>query len=273
MENGNEQEKNSSMSMADRFITAMFLPKEYGKLMKDSIGKLILYLTLLVLLVSVIRYGIPPLGSIAGMGGLKNVIMNVLPDFSLEDGEFYMSEKVDQSDAVSGVYVIIDTAVDAFSKEDIPEGALEAILVGRTNALFYNQVTAIGGQTQLIEFKDYKDAKINNKTVANVRGWFYVFFAGMFVFLYVFEYGKYLFVALFFATTLFVLLKMLMVECDFGKLYKTALYAQSIGIVVNAVTCCIGSPVLMSAGYVFYMLLTVLIMNRATNEINGRAYL
>ena len=64
------QKKEEKMNVADCFITAMFLPKDYGRLLHLSVGRLIQFLVLLVLLVSVIRYAIPALGAIAGMGGV-----------------------------------------------------------------------------------------------------------------------------------------------------------------------------------------------------------
>ena len=61
MENNHSSKDNEKMNMADVFVTAMFLPGEYGKLLKLKTGKVVGYLALLMLLISVIQYAIPVL--------------------------------------------------------------------------------------------------------------------------------------------------------------------------------------------------------------------
>lgn len=262
---GNESEytqKEEKLSLTDRFITAMFLPKEYGKLLRLSGGRIIQFLVLLILLVSVIRYAVPALGAIAGMGGMKDIIMNRLPAFSLEKGSFTLEKEVDWADEVSGVYLLVDTDTKEFQKEDVPENMVEAILVGQDNLLFYNQVPGIGGMVQEMKWKDMGDFTLNNEILAEHSYVIYMMLLSMFVFLYIAEMIKYAVSGLLYAAVMLLLVRTLMLELSFAQVYKTAIFAQTVGAIVNAVMYCINIPVLILAGSSFSMLVTVMLMNR-----------
>ena len=73
-------------------------------------------------MVTMIRYVIPTLAFVAGMGGMKNIIIQEIPDFYLQDGQFSLDERIEKEDEVNGIYVLCDTEVDKFTKEDIPQG-------------------------------------------------------------------------------------------------------------------------------------------------------
>lgn len=257
-----QNENNEKMGMADRFLTAMFLPKEYKKLLKIKTGQIVSYLAVLLLLISVIQYAIPAFGALAGMGGLKHIILNEIPEFSLKDGQFYLEEKLEQDDGEMGVYMLVDTEVDEFTKEDVPEGAMQAILVSKTNMLVYNNISGLGGIVQEDTFENYKELTITNRTIADMSWIFYIIIAIGFVFAYLMLLVKYLMSALFYAVMLYLLCKG-MLNYEFKKMYKIALFAQSIGAIVVAVSYCIDSNMFMMAASIFSALVTVILMNAA----------
>ena len=84
----------------------------------------------------------------------------------------------------------------------------------------------------------------------------------VFIAVYIAMGVKYMFSALFFAVFIFFMTKMMMLDVGFGETYQVAMYAKTIGTIVEAVTYCIGSPLLMMAGSVFNMFVTLMIMNR-----------
>ena len=251
------------MGIADRFITAMFLPKEYGSLLRLKVGKIISYLILLILLTSLIQYAIPALGAITGLGGLKNIILNEIPDFALEEGKFSFGEKLERKDTNLGVYVLVDTDKEKFTKDDIPDGMMEAVLVSSTNILLYNNVAGIGGMLQEDTFDHYKSVTITNQTIANGVNWIYAILILLFVSMYIGAFIKYLFAALLYSAVMYLLSKTMMMELTFGTVYKIALFAQSVGAIVIAIVYCIGSPLFILNGSAFNMLVTVILMNKA----------
>lgn len=259
----NEQkEKQERMKMSDRFITAMFLPKEYDKLLKLKMGKMISYFLVLVLLVSIIQYAIPTLGAVAGMGGIKNIILNEIPDFSLKDGRFSYDEKVEKLDEEAGIYFMVDTSVDKFTREDVPDDVIEAIMVSNSNMLVYNKISGLGGITQEETFDHYKDFTITNQTVADASLAIYLTMLFIFIMLYVMLAVEYLFSGLFYALVMYLLTKTMLMEMNFGTVYKIALFAKSTGAIVMAITYCINNNLFILAGSSFNMLLTIIIMNK-----------
>lgn len=260
MDNQNEQER---MSMADRFITAMFTPREYGKLLRLRSGSVIGFLVLVSFLISFIQYAIPTLGAVAGMGGIRNIVENQIPQFSLKNGEFILDEKIEKQDNSVGVYVLVDTSKKKFTKEDIPANVVEAILVSKSNILLYNEVTGVGKLVQEEKFSDYKNLTISNTTLADASAMFYIMMVVVYVFVYLFVLVKYLFTAVFYAVVMYLLSKTMMLDLTFGKVYKIALFAQAFGSIVMAVTYCIGSAILVLTGSAFNMLVTVILMNKA----------
>lgn len=262
-ENEHSDDGSQRMGIADRFITAMFLPKEYGKLLRLKTGKVVVYLILLILLTSVIQYAIPALGAIAGLGGIKNIVLNEIPDFALTEGSFSFGERLEKKDEDMGVYVLVDTSKEKFTKEDIPDGMMEAVMVSKSNILVYNNVTGIGGMLQEDTFDRYKGITFTNETVAGGVNWIYGILAFLFAGLYAAAFIKYLFMGLFYAVVMYLLSKTMMMDLTFGKVYKIALFAQSVGAIVMAVVYCIGSPLFILTGSAFNMLVTVILMNKA----------
>ena len=256
-----------NMSMADRYITAMFLPGDYPALLKLKLGKIVSFVGTLILLISLIQYGIPMLAAIAGYGGVKNYILYELPQFSLENGAFMVDEKMETEDESVGVYILVDTSVDSFSKDDVDKDMAQVMLVSRSNMLMYNNVTGLGGMVQEQKFSDFGNVKINNESIAALTPVIYACLAAAFIMLYGITLIRYLASSLLYAFILFVLSRVMTSKADFGTIYKISLFAQTIGSLVLAVVTFIGTPVLMMAGSTFAMIVTVLIMNRAYFKI------
>lgn len=258
-----QAKKEEKMSMADRFITAMFIPKDYGKLLRLSVGKLIQFLVLLVLLVSVIRYAIPALGAIAGMGGVKDIILYEIPEFSLKDGEFTLEDDIEKIDEMNGIYLVVDTSVEKYTKEDVPANMVEAVMISKTGILVYNQISGIGELAQETKFSDFGEIDFNNQALAEKAPLIYIGLCVLFVILYIFEMVKYLAMGLFYAVLMHLLTKPVIAELTFGELYKMAMYAQAVGAIISAVMYCINVPILILAASSFSLLITIMIINKA----------
>lgn len=264
METNNSFVENNSekITVADRFLIAMFSPKEYGKILKEKTNKAVWFTILLIFLCTMIRYVIPTVALIAGMGGMKDIIINEVPEFSLENGEFTLEKRIEKDDELSGVYVLIDTDVKKFTNDDVPKGVVEAVLVSKTNMLVYNEYTGFTGETQEALFSDWKDITITNKTIIDNVGFIYFGIVIMLISMYFFELGKYLMMGLFYSLFMLVYVKMFMLPTSFGQVFKTSVYAQAIGTLVYAITCCIGNATLIFAGNVFEILITFSIMRK-----------
>lgn len=264
-------EEPEEMSLTDRFMTAMFLPKEYAKLLCLSNGKLIQFLVLLLLLSAVIRYAIPALGTIAGMGGMKAILENKIPEFSLENGTFILDDEFEWIDETGGIYILVDTNEKEFEREDVPENMIEAIMISNTNLLFYNQIPGLGGIIQETKWKDMADITVNNEILSKNRLLLYAALLPLFLLLYIIEIIRYLVAGLAYAVVMLLLARTMMMDISFANIFKTAIYAQAIGEIVNAVMFCLNVPVLILAGSSFGMLVTVMLMNKALIYMSRQA--
>lgn len=260
--NSEVENNNEKITVADRFLIAMFSPKEYGKILKEKTNKAVWFTILLIFLCTMIRYVIPTVALIAGMGGMKDIIINEVPEFSLENGEFILEKRIEKDDELSGVYVLIDTDVKKFTNDDVPKGVVEAVLISKTNMLVYNEYTGFTGETQEALFSEWKDITITNKTIIDNVGFVYFGIVTMLIVMYFFELSKYLMMGLFYSLFMLVYVKMFMLPTSFGQVFKTSVYAQAIGTLVYAITCCIGNATLMFAGNVFEILITFSIMRK-----------
>lgn len=262
MNNSEVENNNEKITVADRFLIAMFSPKEYGKILKEKTNKAVWFTILMIFLCTMIRYVIPTVALIAGMGGMKDIIINEVPEFSLGNGEFTLEKRIEKDDELSGVYVLIDTDVKKFTNDDVPNGVIEAVLISKTNMLVYNEYTGFTGETQEVLFSEWKDITITNKTIIDNVGFVYFGIVIMLISMYFFELGKYLMMGLFYSLFMLVYVKMFMLPTSFGQVFKTSVYAQAIGTLVYAITCCIGNATLMFAGNVFEILITFSIMRK-----------
>lgn len=271
MDNWQQEEENEKttnpkgMKISEQFMTAMFSPKEYrSSLLKLPTKKMVVYFLCLILLLTVIQAVIPTVGAIAGMGGFQNIIMERIPDFELKDGSFFLDNRFELEDEEAGIYILIDTNEDAFTKEDVDAGTkyIETILVSRTNVIVSNTIAGMGTMSQEYKFSDYGSLHLNNEILAGLQPLYYVMMFFAFIVSFVFMGMKYMFSALFYAVFMLFMTKMLMLDIGFGEVYKVAMYAKTIGSIVEAVTYCIGSPLLMMAGTAFHLFITLMIMNR-----------
>lgn len=258
----NKEKGKDALTMADRFMIAMFSPKEYGKILKENTGKLIVFLALLISLFTLVRYVIPGAAMLAGMGGLKGIITREIPNFSLENGEFTVDKRIEKDDEVSGVYVLIDTDVEHFTQEDVPANVLEAVLISKTNLLVFNEYSVYSGKSQEMLFSDIKDSKLNNKILADMAPVIY-FFIGIFVImLYFSELCKYMLWGLFFTIFITLYSNVWMHPVEFKTAFKTSMYAQAIGTLVYSITCGFGNSMFMFAGNFFQIIMSFSIMRR-----------
>ncbi len=264
MENGTSNDvQENKMTFVDSLLSAMFLAKDYGMLLRMSFGKLVRHILFVVALACVIQYAIPALSTIAGLGGMRNIITRELPTFSLEDGKFQLSEKIETVDEEAGLYYLVDTSVKEFTKEDIPKNMVQVFMVSETNMLTYTAVNGINGMISTQKFADMGEVSLNNQMVADRSTSIYAFLAGVFVLLIGSSVVEYLLMALVYAALPYFLFKMLMPDLTYGKTYKIALYALTLGTLVKAVTTCLGGEILYMAGSLFQIMMTIILINRA----------
>ena len=252
----------NTIKLADRFLIAMFSPKEYGRILKEKQSKLVQFLFVLILLITMVRYLIPTLAMVAGMGGFEKILTKEIPTFSIENGELSIDKRVEQKDEINGVYLLVDTDEKKFSEKDIPDDVIEAVMVSGSNMLVYNKYMATGQKCSEIKFSDWKDFVLNNQVLVNHVGYFYLGIGIMVITMYFVEFAKYLLIGLGYALFMLLYSNLLMRPVSFGKAYKTSMFAQAIGTIVYSITCGIGNAVFIVSGNVFQFMVALFILQR-----------
>lgn len=272
MDNWKQDEENKetvrnqgNKKLSECFMIAMFAPREYrNSLLKLPTKKMVGYFLCLIILITVIQAVIPTAGAIAGMGGFRKIMMEQVPDFELKDGTLFLDGRFKLDDEDSGIYVLVDTNEEVFTKEDavVNTTFVESILISRTNVIVSNMVAGMGTMSQEYKLSDFGDLHITNETLADMESFYYVMMFFMYILVFVLMGMKYMLSSLIYAAFMLFMTKMMMLDVTFGEIYKVAMYANTIGSIVEAVTYCIGNPMLMMAGSIFHVFVTLSLMNR-----------
>ena len=265
MENENiaKNEVKEKCSLIDCMIIAMFSAKEYPRLLRISKRKLVWYVVVVSLLIGLVQYAIPVLGSLAGLGGVKGIFTHEVPQFCLEDGELYVEERIEVADEVTGVYLLIDTSMDTFTKQDVPNNMMQAVLISKSNMIVYSSVYGMGAMTEEEKFENLKGVVFSNQTVIDYSAGIYISFVFAFIAVWILVALEYLFTALLYAGFMYLLLKSLMPDATFATVYKVFLFAQTIGAIAVAVSYCLGSGTLLMAAEFFRVIVTLALSNKA----------
>lgn len=259
------EEINKKLSMADRFLIAMFSPREYGKLLKLPMKNVVTFLLCLIGLLTIVQVVIPIFGAIAGMGGMEKLILNKIPNFELKDGKFFYDDRYEVNDEQAGVYILVDTDIEEFTDADVKrEGkAIETILVSRTNMLVSNYIGDVEAMRQNYRFKDYGELNFSNESLTKYIPFFYVCLVFGCICSYFILLIRYLVSALCYAAFVYAIEVFLLQKHNhFGKTYLVAIFAKTVGSIVLAVSICAGTTLVIMAADSFAVFTTIIIMNK-----------
>ena len=117
-----------------QYFIACFQPGKYKLLLEKKTGSHVLYLGLLLLFLLVVDTLIPFGAWTASVGGFRNLFMNRIPEFTLDNGTLTMESPL-SFEIGSSIRVEINSGVEKFTQEDFDEEYLQEILVSKTNVL------------------------------------------------------------------------------------------------------------------------------------------
>ena len=117
-----------------QYFIACFQPGKYNLLLEKKTGSHVLYLGLLLLFLLVVDTLIPFGAWTASVGGFRNLFMNRIPEFTLDNGTLTMESPL-SFEIGSSIRVEINSGVEKYTQEDFDEEYLQEILVSKTNVL------------------------------------------------------------------------------------------------------------------------------------------
>lgn len=261
------KDKEKKLYILDYFKIALFMPRKYKVLLKQSDWGLVKYLLVVGLIMTMMQGVIPALGAVVGLGGLDQIILYQMPDFSFKDGELSIDGKFEFDEKEVSTYYLIDTSVEHFDEEDIPDGMIQVFLISRTNMLLYNRISGMPPTIQEEKFSDYKEINLDNKKLTKWKPLIYVCFVIYMIIFFVMLMIKYLVTALIFAGFNMLYVKLLASPISFGNVFKIALYAQTVCGIYESIATYGTSSGLQVLAITCGTILMIFLMNRAIVNI------
>ena len=254
----NEQE---SMNFVTQYLAACFRPSSYRDLIEDKKHSLAAYVLVLCLFLLFIENILPFLAWDASVGGMRNLILNVLPEFRIENGVMTCDTPLFLSvgDACT---VKVDTSVDAYARDDLSE-EYTAFYFSKTNMVAKN-----ASMNRVIPYTDLGSVVINNKYLVNMLPVFYLSMVITTGLLYLATLGQYLFMTLFYALLCRGLLRDPGGDrLPFMTTFAITIYARTLPSLITVVGTVLGLPVHSILGEVLMVFLTMLYIFRGQASV------
>lgn len=200
-----------------------FVPPKYGSLTKVKTGSMIGFVTLFMLVITLISFVALGMQYIAG-GGVEEAL-DELPDFELSNGCFYIDEEFlyDEGDT----FVFLTDYDEVFTREDVRDlneiGYRTVLLVTRDKLCMLNN-----GEYQEYYFYQMGDSLELNKEwiVDTLMPVLWVFMAIGFVFFFVFRTLWYFACAAVYLLIALLISLVFQKKASAGDLFRTAVYAK-----------------------------------------------
>ncbi len=224
--------------LIDGFFIACFRPSEYDTtLMKNSTGRLIRHLLVLMAFVVFIDTVIPFAAWDASVGGLSNLFLKGIPEFSLKNGSLEAKEPLEFA-LGNALHVKVDADKESFDKDDIKMEYAQEFLLSHSNL-----VMSADYAVREVKLADWKDISIDNRTLVDMLPVFRIVITISILMSLGIRIAEYLFTALFYA---FFCRRSVRTEdgksVSFGQAFIISIYAKTLFAIIGSVDTALGHP-------------------------------
>lgn len=218
-----------------QYYIACFQPRNYKTLLEKKTGHHVMYVFLLMVFLFLIDTIIPFGAWTASVGGFKNLFLNRLPEFTMENGTLHTEEPIDFT--IGGIIrVQVDSSVEKFKESDFKVDYQEEILMSKTNLLM-----RVGKNVSEVSLNQLGGITVNNQTLVNAMPAIGAAMFMYFLFSLLSKTIQYLLMALAFG-----LICRAGVQSPEGKFvtikqsFLIAIYAKTLFAIINSVNICLG---------------------------------
>ena len=215
------------LSLFEMLKVACLKPSEYKNLLQQSVGKLIGYVAILVLLTSFATYGVSMIGFVVGIGGFENLFTNRIPQFQLENGTLTMEHPIEFE--IQGIRFVADASKEEVTKSDLSEEYYSEILISKHNMIMKNVL-----QQYEMKFNQTEGLTLNNEDLVLWIPYIYVTLAFSYAVLYGMSVVEFCFTAMMFILYAFMINLVYQAKMKKGDLIKVGIYSSTIGVLLVA---------------------------------------
>lgn len=206
--------------------------KHYPEFLKNKKGKVVLYVTVIVILYFVIAHlrAIPY--TMDFVSDLRETVMN-FPDFQLQSGKLQMEESFCYDEGE--ILVMMESEYGSYIKESSMSDWRE-MLYDYDFAFIMDETTILLKNNGEININDYSDAmQLSRDWVYEKIDYIYVIIAVYLVFSLLFSYAGYFLAALFVALAGMIICSFMEHKLTFGQIYMLSLYAKTLPLFMKGV--------------------------------------
>ena len=243
-------EKNSSYGLGyevsedigffDQLIIALTKPRKLLGLSELSGGKFAKYVVLLALLLSFVTVIIPAAATVTGFKGFKNLFLNSMPAFKVEDGKLKAEDTFMMR--ISEVTILMDTEDETVSKEKLDATGFYITIGSRYIQMVYAQAGVVQ-PFYIYPIGIFFQNGYTNETFVSMIPAFYLgilitaLFQMLLISLIFFIWG------LIFSLKSWMLIKRSGLHMDYGNDLRTSCYASTWMLVLNNLNTAAGAIV------------------------------
>ena len=251
----------------EQFLIACFQPSRYGKLVKNRKSTITIYTVVLLIFLVFIENGIPFAAWNVSVGGMRNMILNGIPAFYLENGEMHCDKKLDF--LINGVvHIRLDASEDEFTGADLSSTYTQEVLISRTNILLRSS-----GQVGTIKLSDLSTTRFDNQSLADSLPGIRILIVIYFLVSFFIKAIEYLFMALVYAVICRNSVKTPVGDTvSYSECFVIALYAKTLFGIIYSVNAALDMPISGMLLVMLSVLVTMGIVNRAQAAILGIDY-
>lgn len=215
------------MGVIDQFIASITKWKSYKELSQRKSGTVVRYVSILILLTTVMTALIPMLGFSISVGGYENFFKNQIPPFELKDGTFHIENKIDIN--LGAITYVADSNVEAYTKDDVDPTKIQQVFISKSNIAVYEF-----GRFFTISLEQLKGITLTNDTLVNFIPYIYVIEAICLFVIFLIQCGSFALSAFFYSLLGKLMCTSKKIELTFSQIFKISVYAKTLAVILDA---------------------------------------
>lgn len=256
-----ETDKKERFTMVDQIAVAVSAPGSYNKLTDLRLGRNIAYFIILIFLLAFMRMGISTIVYISNIGGFKNLILNTVPEFSVEDGVLTMADKIELNIG-EDVIMYVDTSVEEISIDDLSDSEKVCMAFGQKNVIVALKSSTYSQEYLNVAISEMLYDGMNNQTLSELVPVIYITLGIMFFCTMAGQMVSVLFMALIIFIVARVMAGKLGNKLSPGKVYLICMYSLSLPMLLMRANEAVGYLLPSSFAYIIGICISLSFVGR-----------